>query len=105
MADRDGAKTTQRLDKWLWHARIVKTRSLAAQLVSQGRFRVNRQRIVKPAHAVKAGDVITAALFGRVRVLEIAGFSPRRGPVSEASSLYVDRTPDDNGEDGSFPGE
>jgi ribosome-associated heat shock protein Hsp15 len=93
MADRGIGKDTQRLDKWLWHARIVKTRSLAAQLVAQGKFRVNREKISKPAYAVKCGDVITAAIFGHVRVLQIAGFSGRRGPPVEAQALYVDLTP------------
>ena len=93
MADRDTDKLTQRLDKWLWHARIVKTRSVAAQLVTQGKFKVNRERVIKPATMVKSGDVITMAVFGRVRVLKIEGFSQRRGPATEARTLYVDLTP------------
>ena len=93
MAGQGGARETQRLDKWLWHARIVKTRSLAADLVAQGKFRINREKILKPAYAVKCGDVITAAVFGRVRILQIAGFSPTRCPPSEAVALYVDLTP------------
>jgi ribosome-associated heat shock protein Hsp15 len=86
-------KQVQRLDKWLWHARIVKTRSLATQLVGKGKFRVNREKIAKPAHPVKCGDVITTAVFGHVRVLQIAGLSERRGPAAEARALYVDLTP------------
>jgi ribosome-associated heat shock protein Hsp15 len=89
------AQETQRLDKWLWHARILKTRSLATTLVEQGKFRINREKVLKPSHPVKNGDVITAAIFGRVRVLQIAGFSPRRVPASEALGLYVDLTPPD----------
>ena len=105
MADRGSAKDTQRLDKWLWHARIVKTRSLAAQLVAGGKFRVNREKILKPAYAVKCGDVITAAVFGRVRVLQISGFSKRRGPPGDAQALYVDLTPREDGErSGHIPG-
>ena len=96
MANTGDVKETQRLDKWLWHARIVKTRSLAAQFVEQGKFRINREKILKPAHAVKNGDVITAAIFGGVRVLRIAGFSTRRGPAAEAQALYVDLTPPDD---------
>jgi ribosome-associated heat shock protein Hsp15 len=97
MAGTEDVKETQRLDKWLWHARIIKTRTLAAQFVEQGKFRINREKILKPAHAVKAGDVITAAIFGRVRVLRIAGFSGRRGPAAEAQTLYVDLSPPDDG--------
>jgi ribosome-associated heat shock protein Hsp15 len=96
MANSEDVKETQRLDKWLWHARIIKTRSLASQLVEQGKFRVNREKILKPSHAVKTGDVITAAIFGRVRVLRIAGFSAERGPASEAVALYLDLTPPDS---------
>ncbi len=96
MANTGDVKETQRLDKWLWHARIVKTRSLAAQFVEQGKFRINREKILKPAYAVKNGDVITAAIFGRVRVLRIAGFSARRGAAAEAQALYVDLTPPDD---------
>ena len=95
MAHNGDVKETQHLDKWLWHARIVKTRSLAAQFVEQGKFRINREKVLKPAHNVKAGDVITAAIFGRVRVLRIAGFSLKRGPAAEAQALYVDLTPPD----------
>jgi ribosome-associated heat shock protein Hsp15 len=97
MANGEDVKETQRLDKWLWHARIIKTRSLAAQFVGQGKFRINREKVLKPAYAVKAGDVITAAIYGRVRVLRIAGFSARRGPAAEAQALYVDLTPPDDG--------
>jgi ribosome-associated heat shock protein Hsp15 len=93
MTDCGDPRETQRLDKWLWHARVVKTRSLAAQLVANGKFRVNREKIRKPAYPVKCGDVITAAVFGRVRVLRIAGFSERRGAATEARALYVELTP------------
>jgi len=93
MALGDDATETQRLDKWLWHARIIKTRSLAAQLVAKGKFRVNRERVVKPAFLVKNGDVITGSIFGRIRVLQIAGFSGYRCPATEARTLYVDLSP------------
>ena len=93
MAETEDVREAQRLDKWLWHARIIKTRSLAAQFVEQGKFRINREKVLKPAYTVKTGDVITAAIFGRVRVLRVAGFSERRGPAAEAQALYVDITP------------
>ncbi len=78
----------QRLDKWLWHARFVKSRSLAAKLIEAGFIRVNRQRVVKAATCVKCGDVLTASLHGRVRIIEILALGHRRGPPSEAQALY-----------------
>jgi ribosome-associated heat shock protein Hsp15 len=78
----------QRLDKWLWHARIVKTRTGAAQLVNQGHVRVNSKRIEQSAKPVGAGDVLTISFHNRVVVLEILGCADRRGPYAEASKLY-----------------
>jgi len=83
----------QRLDKWLWFSRIVKTRTLAARLVLGGKVRVNRSRIAKAAHLVRTGDVITAMLNGAVCVLRVEGLGVRRGPAAEARELYADLTP------------
>jgi ribosome-associated heat shock protein Hsp15 len=83
----------QRLDKWLWHARFVKSRSLAAKLIEAGCVRVNRQRVVKAATCVKCGDVLTATLHGRIRVIEILSLGHRRGPPSEAQALYAELLP------------
>ena len=80
----------QRLDKWLWHARVVKARTSAAALVEQGHVRVNGVREQAPGHAVKAGDVVTVALDRGVRVLKVTGFSERRGDAQAARGLYVD---------------
>jgi ribosome-associated heat shock protein Hsp15 len=80
----------QRLDKWLWHARVVKARTSAAELVSSGHVRVNGVRERSPGHAVKAGDVVTVGLDGGVRVLKVTGFSQRRGDASSARVLYED---------------
>ena len=95
MADDDDTATpgAQRIDKWLWQARAVKSRTLAAALVSEGRVRINRARVTKPSHAVKPGDVITAGVGARIRVLEVVGIGDRRGPASEAQALYRDLTP------------
>lgn len=89
----DGETTVQRLDKWLWFARFAKTRTLAARLVEGGKVRVNREKILKPAQNVRIGDVITAAVSGRVRVVKIAAPGMRRGPADEAQGLYEDLTP------------
>jgi ribosome-associated heat shock protein Hsp15 len=81
----------QRVDKWLWYARIAKSRSLAAKLIEEGCVRVNRQRVVKASSTVKPGDVLTATLFGQVRVLEVLAMGERRGPASKARTLYAER--------------
>lgn len=83
----------QRLDKWLWFARVVKTRTLAAGLVANGRVRINRERITKPAQTVRPGDVVTVSVPGGVRVLKIVAGGVRRGPASEAATLYEEIVP------------
>ncbi|MCL4767850.1 MAG: RNA-binding S4 domain-containing protein [Hyphomicrobiaceae bacterium] len=83
----------QRLDKWLWFARVVKTRTLAAALVLDGKVRVNRVRIDRPSHAVRPGDVITVAAHSRVRILKVVATGERRGPAAVAETLYGDLTP------------
>jgi len=80
----------QRLDKWLWHARVVKARTSAAALVEAGHVRVNGVRETAPGHAVKAGDVLTIGLDRSVRVLKIVGFAQRRGNASAGRGLYDD---------------
>jgi ribosome-associated heat shock protein Hsp15 len=81
-------KDAQRIDKWLFFARVVKSRSLAAKLVSEGRVRINREKVTKPASGVNERDIVTIAIHDRIRVLKILGFSSRRGPASEAGLLY-----------------
>ncbi len=80
----------QRVDRWLWHARLVRTRGAAAALAGAGFVRVNGARIDAPGRMIRAGDVITVALDRRVRVLKITGFVPRRGSAATASALYED---------------
>ncbi|PIE11584.1 MAG: RNA-binding protein S4 [Rhodobacterales bacterium] len=82
-----------RLDKWLWQARFVKSRSLAASLVTGGRVRVNSDKAHKPAHSVAPGDVLTFPQGDVVRVVRIAALGTRRGPAPEAQTLYQDLTP------------
>ena len=90
---REAAKNaTQRLDKWLWCARVAKTRTQAAALVTAGKIRVNRIKTDKPAHVVRIGDVITASVGPRVRVLAIKGISERRGSPQIAKALFEDLT-------------
>ncbi len=80
----------QRLDKWLWHARVVKARSSAAALVEAGHVRINGSREKAPGHAVKAGDVLTIALDNSVRILKVVAFAERRGDATAARLLYED---------------
>ncbi|HYJ53890.1 MAG TPA: RNA-binding S4 domain-containing protein [Allosphingosinicella sp.] len=81
-----------RLDKFLWFARIVKTRALAQELAEKGRLRLNG-RVVDRAHAaVRPGDVLSFALRGQVRVLRIEALPARRGPPAEARLHYCELT-------------
>ena len=80
----------QRLDKWLWHARVVKARTSAAALVEAGHVRINGVREKAPGHSVKVGDVLTIGLDRTVRVLRIVGFAERRGDAPSARALYDD---------------
>jgi ribosome-associated heat shock protein Hsp15 len=78
----------QRLDRWLWFARMFKSRTMAAQLVAEGKVRVNRARANKPSQPVRAGDVLTIAIRGRVQVVRVLATGYRRGPPMEARQLY-----------------
>jgi ribosome-associated heat shock protein Hsp15 len=79
---------TLRLDKFLWFARIVKTRALAHEMAEKGRLRING-RVVDKAHApVRVGDVLSFAKAGEVRVLKVESLPARRGPPAEARALY-----------------
>jgi ribosome-associated heat shock protein Hsp15 len=89
-AETDAAR---RLDKWLWYARVVKSRTLAAGLVAESRVRVNRIKAAKPSHEVKPGDVLTVVAGPRLRVLKVVAVGVRRGPPAEARKLYEDLTP------------
>jgi len=80
----------QRIDRWLWHARLVRTRSAAAALAGAGYVRVNGARIDAPGRVVRTGDVVTVALDRRVRVLKVTGFAERRGSAGTAATLYED---------------
>ena len=77
----------QRIDKWLWHARVVRTRSAAAALAACGHVRINGERIDASSHAVRAGDVVTVALDRSVRVLKVRGFAERRGSADDAREI------------------
>jgi ribosome-associated heat shock protein Hsp15 len=82
-----------RVDKWLWHARFFKTRTLATRLAAAGNVRINGQKQTRAAANVRVGDVLTFPLNTHVRVIEITALSTRRGPAPEAQALYIDRAP------------
>jgi len=93
----------QRIDLWLWHARVFKTRSLATAIVAKGRIRVTAngltRRISKPATLVRAGDTLTLLRNGSIVCLTILALADRRGTASQAQTLY--QLPDEAQQDAS----
>ena len=83
----------QRIDKWLWHARVVRTRSQAAALANSGYLRLNGARVDAASRLVRAGDVVTVALDRSVRLLKVKEFAERRGSAPLGRALYADLTP------------
>ena len=86
----------QRIDKWLFFARMVKSRSLAQLYVQNGSVRVNGERVAQPSFGVKAGDRIELSLERRDVILIVRAPGDRRGPFEEAKLLYEDLTPPPN---------
>lgn len=82
-----------RLDKWLWFARFLKSRTMAADLCADGRVRVSGRVVGKPSQTIKVGDVLTFPLGPHIRVIEVKALGARRGPASEAQALYADLSP------------
>ena len=76
-----------RLDKWLWAARFYKTRSLAQQAVVAGRVQLNGAR-TKPAHELKAGDMVDVRVGEWRWEVKVKALAERRGPAEEARQLY-----------------
>jgi len=83
----------QRIDKWLFFARVVKSRSLAAKLAAAGRIRINRDKASQASDLVKPGDVLTITLDRRILVYKVIGAGTRRGPAEEARQLFEDMSP------------
>lgn len=88
----EAACDTQRIDKWLWFARFLKTRTLAAHIVSAGKVRLNRVRVDKPSQPVRVDDVLTLVLDRRVRLVKVLALGERRGPSATARELYEELT-------------
>ena len=87
----------QRVDTWLWHARLFKTRTLAATVVSSGKVRLTRNgetsRIGKTAASIYPGDELTFPKGRQIRIIRVEALATRRGPAPEAQALYEDLTP------------
>ncbi|MCL2715293.1 MAG: S4 domain-containing protein [Alphaproteobacteria bacterium] len=79
---------SERLDKWLWHARVVKARSSMAHLIRQGHVRLNGTRVTSPGHVVRVGDVVTVVSGQWLRVLRVVGFATQRGNAVAAREIY-----------------
>ncbi|MBM3606189.1 MAG: RNA-binding S4 domain-containing protein [Alphaproteobacteria bacterium] len=79
-----------RLDKWLFYARIFKSRGLAADRIEGGGIRVNGQPCRKPGRCVRPGDQVTVSAYGQVRALTVAALAERRGPAPEARLMYME---------------
>jgi len=86
------AEDAVRVDVWLWRARFCKTRSLAAQLIEDGKVRIARAgqatRLDKPARTVKVGDGLVFAIGGHLHAVKVEALGVRRGPPAEAHELY-----------------
>jgi ribosome-associated heat shock protein Hsp15 len=97
MADRSARQTpppaapaaSMRLDKWLWAARMYKTRSLAADELDKGRIHINGQS-AKPSRDVRVGDRLEIRRSGHVQTLDVRGLSAMRGPAPVAQLLYAE---------------
>lgn len=89
--------TSQRIDKWLWCARFIKTRTLAGKLAASGAIRLTREgetaRVEKASASVRIGDRLAFLSGQRLRVIEVKTFGLRRGPAAEAKLLYTDHSP------------
>jgi ribosome-associated heat shock protein Hsp15 len=82
-----------RADKWLWHARFFKTRTLATRFVGNGNLRINATKQTRASAQLRVGDVLVFGLNDHIRTIEVVALSSRRGPAPEAQTLYIDRDP------------
>lgn len=100
--DNDPAASSEglRLDKWLFHARLFKSRGLAAERIEAGGVRLNGQPSRKPGRSVRPGDVLVLSAHGRVQSLEVLALGTRRGPATEAQTLYRSLSDDDADQSG-----
>ncbi len=84
---------SERLDKWLWFARFIKTRGLAQKLIERGQVSVNGSKAEKAGHALRPGDKVVIVLGPVRRSVIVRGLGERRGPAEEARGLYEEPQP------------
>jgi ribosome-associated heat shock protein Hsp15 len=82
-----------RLDKWLWYARFMKSRSKATKFCQSSRFCVNSSIVIKAHFLVKQNDVLTFSIDNNIKIIRILNLGVRRGSASEAQALYQDISP------------
>jgi len=82
-----------RLDKWLWFARVAKTRTIAKKLALAGKIRIDGVKTSSPSISVKPGNILTITQPRRIIVYRLLSVGTRRGPASEAQLLYEDLSP------------
>lgn len=96
-AEKNPEPASQRLDKWLWQARFFKTRTIASKFVSDGNVRITRgettARADKPSALIRPGETLVFSRNDRLRIIRILACAERRGPASEAQTLYEDLSP------------
>ncbi len=84
----EGGSPFLRLDTWLWHARLARSKADCGALIEAGGFRLNRQPVTKAHARLRAGDLLTFVWQGEVRVWRVLALGERRGPPAEARELY-----------------
>ena len=77
-----------RLDRYLFFARLLKSRTLAQGLIAEGHVRLDGRRVARPSEEVRVGSVIAMPLHARVRIIRVTALPARRGPAAEARTCY-----------------
>jgi ribosome-associated heat shock protein Hsp15 len=85
------AEGSMRLDKFLWFARLTKTRGWAQDIAHGGHLRIDGRRIEKAAAPVRPGNVVAFITHDhQVRIIRVEALPARRGPAPEARLCYTD---------------
>jgi len=86
----DGTAASMRIDRFLWFARLARSRSVAQAMAAAGTMRLDGRRVDRAHLPVRVGSVLAFVQGGTVRVVRIAALPKRRGPATEAATLYLD---------------